>query len=179
MGLGILTTLIFLHLPFALVTIAGERACRWTSLLGTLYFTSQTVWSFFIALYRVLYIKFQNLFKTGIKETTFVFFLSNVGILYIALSGAFFAFYERGMVYKLCTHYSIQQIEIFDVSYFLILFFFANAYNVFLNCWSTWITKGAPTSSITSPIIISFSINDTWNNCTPYNRLICNTHHQN
>jgi hypothetical protein len=123
MGLNIVLTLMLLHLPFALVTIAGERVCRCTSLLGTLYFTSQTVWSFFIALYRVLYIKFQSLFKTGIKETTFVFFLSNVGILYIALSGVFFAYYERGMAYKLCTHYSIQQIEIFDVSYFLILFF--------------------------------------------------------
>jgi hypothetical protein len=122
MGLNIVLTLMLLHLPLALVTIAGERVCRCTSLLGTLYFTGQTVWSFFIALYRVLYIKFQSLFKTGIKETTFVFFLSNVGILYIALSGVFFAYYERGMAYKLCTHYSIQQIEIFDVSYFLIFF---------------------------------------------------------
>ncbi len=122
MGLGIIATLMFLHLPFALASIAGERACRWASLLGTLYFTSQTVWSFFIALYRVLYIKFQSLFKTGIKETTFVFFLSNVGFLYITLSGMFFAFYERGMVYKLCTHYSIQQIEILDVSNHFICF---------------------------------------------------------
>jgi hypothetical protein len=133
MGLGILTTLVFLHLPFALVTIAGESVCRWTNLLGTLYFSSQTVWSFFIALYRVLYIKFQSLFKTGIKETTFVFFLSNVGFLYIALSGTFFAFYERGMVYKLCTHYSIQQIEILDVSNILYCLF-AKAYNVLFNC---------------------------------------------
>jgi hypothetical protein len=124
MGLGILATLMFLYLPFALASIAGERVCRWTNLLGTLYFTSQTVWSFFIAIYRVLYIKFQSLFKNGIKETTFVFFLSNVGFLYIALSGMFFAFYDRGLLYKLCTHYSIQQIEILDVSNSWMMCFF-------------------------------------------------------
>ncbi len=172
MGLNIVLTLMLLHLPFALVTIAGERVCRCTSLLGTLYFTSQTVWSFFIALYRVLYIKFQSLFKTGIKETTFVFFLSNVGILYIALSGVFFAYYERGMAYKLCTHYSIQQIEIFDVSYFLILFF-AKAQKSFLNClWSTWIIKGALTLSTMTPITITLNINDTLPNGTQYDWLI-------
>ncbi len=124
MGLTILFIMICLHLPFPLATIVGEDVCRWTSLLGTLYFTCQTVWSCCIAFYRVLFIKFQNLFKNGIKETTFVFFLSQVGFLYIASSASFFAYYDRGMLYKLCTHYSVWEIQILVVSKPMILIFY-------------------------------------------------------
>jgi hypothetical protein len=121
MGLNIVMTLIFLHLPFALGSITGEGVCMWISLLGTLYFTGQIVWSFYIAIYRVLFVKFQNLFKNGIKETTFVFSLSCAGFVYIASSGVFFAYYERGILFKLCTHKSILEIEILNVSKIVIL----------------------------------------------------------
>jgi hypothetical protein len=116
MGLNIALTLVFLQLPFALGSITGEGVCMWISLLGTLYFTGQIVWSFYIAICRVLFIKFQSLFKNGIKATTFVFCLSRVGFIYIALSGMFFAYFERGMLFKLCTHKSILEIQILDVS---------------------------------------------------------------
>jgi hypothetical protein len=116
MGLTIIFMLICMHLPFPLATIVGEDVCKWTTLLAALYFTSQTVWSFCIAFYRVLFIKFQNLFKNGIKETTFVIFLSQAGFLYIASSGVFFTYYERGMLYKMCTHKSLLEIQVLDVS---------------------------------------------------------------
>ncbi len=116
LGLNIIYTLVVLHLPFPLASVIGEGACKWTRLLSTLYITGQAVWSFFIALYRVLFIKFQNLFKKGIKETTFVFFLSQAGILYIISSSVFLAYYDRGMQYKLCSHHSMKEVQILDVS---------------------------------------------------------------
>jgi len=130
MGLTIIFMLICMHLPFPLATIVGQDVCKWTTLLASLYFTSQTVWSFCIAFYRVLFIKFQSLFKHGIKETTFAFFLSHAGFLYIASSAAFFAYYDRGMLYKLCTHYSVWEIQILDVSKPIILILYIFVKNI-------------------------------------------------
>ncbi len=116
MAMNITYTLSLTHLPFPLASIIGDAACNWTDLMGNLYLVSQAVWSFCIAIYRTLYIKFHWVFKKGIKESKFAFILSLSGSLYIIASAGFLAYYDKGILYKLCSHHSVVEIEISNVS---------------------------------------------------------------
>jgi hypothetical protein len=120
MALNIIFTLVLSYLPFPLASIIGEDACNWADLLSTLYVVSQAVWSSFIGIYRVLYIQCIGLFKKGSKQSKFVWTLSLTGYFYIMSSALFLAYHDRGRQYKLCTHYSIEEVNILMVS---ILFF--------------------------------------------------------
>jgi len=117
MGLNIIYTLTVMYLPFPLASIIGEAACNWTDLLGTLYLISQSVWSCFIAVYRLVYIKFQRILDIGIKKSNFAFMLSLLGYFGIITLAVFFAYYDKGILYKLCTHNSSQKIQILTVSF--------------------------------------------------------------
>jgi hypothetical protein len=116
MAMNITYTLTLIHLPFPLASIIGDAACNWTDLMGNLYLVSQAVWSFCIAIYRTLYIKFHWIFKNGIKESKFAFILSLTGSLYIISSAGFIAYHDKGILYKLCSHHSLVEVEISNVS---------------------------------------------------------------
>ncbi len=116
MALNIIYTLTLIQLPFPLASLTGDVFCNWTDLMGTLYLVSQGVWSCCIAIYRILCIKFHGIFKNGIKESKFAFVLSLTGSLYIISSAGYIAYHDKGILYKLCSHHSIAEIEISKVS---------------------------------------------------------------
>jgi len=119
MALNIFFTLVLSYLPFPLASVIGEDACNWADLLSTLYVVSQAVWSSFIGIYRVLYIKCTEVFKKGSKQSKFVWTLSLTGYFYIMSSALFLAYHDRGRQYKLCTHHSTKEINILKVSTFI------------------------------------------------------------
>ena len=116
MGLNIIYTLIVLHLPYPLVNLIGNGACNWTDSIGSLYIFGQSVWSSFIAIYRVLYIRFQGVFNFGIKGSKFVKMLSLIGHLFVISASLTFAHTDKGILYKMCTHHSLEEIHIQKVS---------------------------------------------------------------
>jgi len=118
MAMNIAYTLTLLHLPFPLVSITGESICNWTDLMGNLYLMSQAVWSCFIALYRMLYIKFQRLFQNGIKESRFAIVLSIIGYCFVTSSAGFLAHVDKGILYNLCSHHSVKEVDSLNVSGF-------------------------------------------------------------
>jgi len=87
---------------------------------------SQAVWSCFIALYRMLYIKFQRLFQNGIKESRFAIVLSVIGYCFVTSLAGFLAHLDKGILYKLCSHHSVKEVDILNVSlsFNYILYFF-------------------------------------------------------
>ena len=70
-GINIIFTLFVLQLSFPLSDLIGKGGCNWMDLIGTLYLIGQTIWSSFIAIYRLLYIRFQRFFKNGLKQSKF------------------------------------------------------------------------------------------------------------
>ena len=113
--MNIIYTLIVLYLPVALSNLIGEDACNFVDLIGTTYILSQVVWSSFIAIYRVILIKFHGLLKNGIKKPMFVFILSAAGHIFIFASAVLFAYYDKGIQYRLCAHRSVEELEILQV----------------------------------------------------------------
>ena len=116
MGLNIIYTLIVLHLPYPLSSFVGFAACNWTDSIGSFYIFGQSVWSSFIAMYRVLYISCQSVFSVGIKGSRFVKILSLVGHLFVISASLTFAYKDKGILFKLCTHHSIAEIATMKVS---------------------------------------------------------------
>jgi len=116
MALNIVYTLTILHLPFPLSSIIGNDACNMADLIGNLYLFGQAVWSCFIAVYRVFYIRFQNLFSSGIKTSRFIFLLSFLGHTFIISSATTIAYYDKGILFKMCTHSSVEKVAILKVS---------------------------------------------------------------
>lgn len=116
MGLNIMYTLVVIHLPFPLASVIGEEACNWTDLMGTLYLVGQAVWSCLIAVSRILLIKNPNFFKKGIKESNFAFCFTLAGHIFIITCAGVFASYDKGTLYKLCTHRSVEGLRMLEVS---------------------------------------------------------------
>lgn len=115
MALNIIYTISVIYLEFPLSTLIGIEGCNWMDLLGTAYLIGQSTWSCFIAGYRVLYIKYQTFFKYGIKEKKFVILLTILGHLFIIYSSCLLAYFDKGISFKLCSHYSSIDLRILKV----------------------------------------------------------------
>ena len=114
LGLNILYTSSVLFLPFPLSDFIGDEACNWTDIIGAIYVEGQTVWSCFMAIYRVAFIKRQTFVKT-IGESNFVFALTIFGYGIIVSFSALLAYHDKGILYKMCTHYSVEEVTIMNV----------------------------------------------------------------
>jgi hypothetical protein len=104
LGLNILYTSTVLFLPFPLSNFIGDEACNWTDIIGVIYLEGQTVWSCFMAIYRVLFVKYNKFIKT-IGDSNFVFALTIIGYVIIVSFSAFLSSHDQGILYKMCTHY--------------------------------------------------------------------------
>jgi hypothetical protein len=124
LGLNIMYTSTVLFLPFPLSNFIGDEACNWADIIGAIYLEGQTVWSCFMAIYRVAFIKYQTFVKT-IGASNFVFALTIFGYLFIGFVSIFFAYHDNGILDKMCTHHSAEEVIIMNViihfKYFYIL----------------------------------------------------------
>jgi hypothetical protein len=114
LGLNILYTSTVLFLPFPLSNFIGDEACNWADIIGIVYLEGQTVWSCFMAIYRVSFIRYQRFVKT-IGDSNFVCALTIFGYGIIFSSTTFFAYHDKGILYKLCTQYSAEEVLIMNV----------------------------------------------------------------
>jgi len=71
LGLYIIFTLTALVIEFPLAEIVGDAICNWTDLLGCIYLSCSTAWSFNIAVFRILLLKAPNQLKS-IRRKKFV-----------------------------------------------------------------------------------------------------------
>ena len=63
---SIVIRIVFIISSTPLTSLFGKQFCKFSNLIGALYIGGSYGWSCFIAVYRVLYIKFQNWMKTQI-----------------------------------------------------------------------------------------------------------------
>jgi len=116
MAINIVYTITVLNVPFPLSSIIGDGVCNWADLIGSFYLFGQTVWSCFIAIYRMVYISFQRLFTCGIRTSKFVLGLSWLCHVFVISSAVTAAYCDKGILYKMCTHHSVEEIDILQVS---------------------------------------------------------------
>ena len=117
-GINIIFTLFVLQLSFPLSDLIGKGGCNWMDLIGTLYLIGQTIWSSFIAIYRLLYIRFQRFFKNGLKQSKFALIASVFGNTFVILSACIQAYFDKGILYKICSHQSVTEVAILKVRNF-------------------------------------------------------------
>jgi len=115
LALNIIYTLTTVAVPFPLSTLLGDEVCNFADAIGTLYLCGQVIWSSTIAFYRFLFIKYQVIFSYGLKNITFLMFLSFFCHLFIIIVSVFLAYHDQGMLFKLCTHYSVEELDIMKV----------------------------------------------------------------
>jgi hypothetical protein len=125
LGLNILYTSTVLFLPFPLSNFIGDEACNWADIIGAIYLEGQTVWSCFMAIYRVAFIKYQTFVKT-IGASNFVFALTIFGYGFVVSVSTFLAYYDNGILDKMCTHHSADEVIIMNV---IINIFYSKIYN--------------------------------------------------
>jgi len=113
---NIMYTLTTILLSYPLSSFVGDELCNFADMIGILYITGQTVWSCLIAIYRLMLIKYQNSFNYGIKDMKFLTSLLLFGHCLIIASSAVGAYVDKGLLYKLCTHYSVEDLNIKEVS---------------------------------------------------------------
>jgi hypothetical protein len=125
LGLNILYTSTVLFLPFPLSNFIGVEACNWADIIGAIYVAGQTVWSCFMAIYRVVFIKCPRFVKT-IGNSNFVVALTTCGYGIILSFAAFFSYHDKGILYKMCTQYSAEEVMIMNV--IIVIYQFKNQF---------------------------------------------------
>ena len=99
LGLYIAFTLAALLTEFPLSDIADDSVCNWTDLLGCLYLSGATAWSFNIALYRTFLIKVSAFFNDDNnkrrKDVVFVFLIV-LGLANSVIPASVAAYLDRG-----------------------------------------------------------------------------------
>jgi hypothetical protein len=73
-ALVIFIRVLFINIPVPLSTIFGQTFCQWIDMPNCVYLIGSVTWSFFISLYRVLYVKAQNCLRIRIGENRFLRF---------------------------------------------------------------------------------------------------------
>jgi len=91
----------------------GDEFCNWAPLTGCINITGYLVWSSLIAIYRILYIKAQNWVKYTCGERRLLKILVAIGIfLQCFLSASIFYYDDESSVYKVCRHYSAEDLDV-------------------------------------------------------------------
>lgn len=119
LGCVILFTLICTALPWPLISISSLDWCNWGDVFGCIYLAGYGAWSAVIGLFRIAYIR-SNLCVKNYGENKFLFLLVVYGLLSFYL-GIIFAYFDKGLGFKLCSHYSAEDVEVLYVSHCLYL----------------------------------------------------------
>ena len=111
LGVTIVYKLIALNCPVPMVTIFGSTFCDLVSLPGSMYLAGSYMWSSYIAIYRIIYVRYNQIFLRFGNEKCLLYVLMVLGFASImTLSLLMLVFDHRKSSVKMCTHYSDQQI---------------------------------------------------------------------
>ena len=99
--------------PYPPRKVFGDKFCHWFQLIPAVVLTGSVVWSCLLALYRIIYIKFETFVKFGIGERRLLLMFVFIGITLQAVSSySLFISDEENLTVKLCNHYSTEDIQI-------------------------------------------------------------------
>jgi len=117
LGFGIIFKIIAILSPVPLSNLFGNSFCQLTALPGCMYTVGKIVWSCFVALLRIVYIKAQSWLKFTIGEKSLVYPMLLFGVT-LVLSVAFLLvkFDNKNAVKKICLHHSDKYIDILEVT---------------------------------------------------------------
>lgn len=113
LGLVIIIKIVLILSPVPLSSIFNETFCEWIDLPGCVYIVGATVWTSFIAFFRIIFIKGQNWLKFRVGEKRLLRTLLVVGTIFHLGGGLLLAALDdNSVVGKMCLHYSTQEVEI-------------------------------------------------------------------
>ena len=99
--------------PYPPRKVFGEKFCHWFQLIPVVVLTGSVVWSCLLALYRIIYIKFETFVKFGIGEKRMLLLFVFIGFtLQAGSSYSLFISDEENLTVKICNHYSTEDIQI-------------------------------------------------------------------
>jgi len=118
-GIMALTVMIFLMLklifPYPFSSIFGTSFCQWVHAPASIYILGLGVWSFTIALYRVVFIYCQTWVKAFMGEALFFrsVFCAEI-VMWVGLSTLVVIVEQFNTFGRICLHYSQSDLEIFS-----------------------------------------------------------------
>ena len=113
LGVVIVLKIVLTVSPIPLSLIFNETFCEWIDLPGCMYIVGATVWTSFIAFFRIIFIKAQNWLKFRVGEKRLLRLLLGLGTFFHVGGGLLFAALDdNSVVGKMCLHYSTQEMEI-------------------------------------------------------------------
>ena len=96
LGLYITYTLVALICQFPLSEVIGDGYCNWADLPGCIYLSSSTVWSFVIAVLRILLLKAPNQLKANSSKNIVSILLTIFAVSNITLCSTVSAYLDKG-----------------------------------------------------------------------------------
>ena len=112
---SIVMRITFILSPMAMHTVLGEEYCNVANFVGALYIGGSYVWSSYIALFRVLYIKAQNWLKLNIGIRNLLSLMIVAGIAQLVPFAFLLLLHDNeNSTRKMCFHLSDSDLEIID-----------------------------------------------------------------
>ena len=96
LGINITLTLIALLTPFPIKDIIGGELCNWIDIFGCVYLTGTSVWSFNIALYRILIMKVKGFESHSNTKYKALVIMTLLGLLILIIPSSLAAYYDHG-----------------------------------------------------------------------------------
>jgi len=110
----ILFRTIFFIYPQPVSSLLGIQFCKMAHLVNVGYIGGSCVWSSYIAIYRVLFIKFHTWMKKQVRGFTLLYSLIVVGFIEIILLIFVYANDKTNVTMKMCSHYSMEDLDIIE-----------------------------------------------------------------
>ena len=115
LAVNIIVRIGFILSPEPISEVLGIKFCYFANFSGAVYIGGGCIWSCYISLFRVLFIKGQSCWKKIISVKNLLRFLITVGgIQIIAFAVLFLLFDEKNSTMKMCTHSSNMDIDILE-----------------------------------------------------------------
>ena len=116
LGFNILAKIFSIAAPVPLAEILGSNFCEWIDLPGCFYIIGSYLWSSFIAIYRILYLKGSHYVKNVIGERNLLNIMLIYGFTVQIIPTFWLAVFDfRSSSEKLCSHHTTEEIIIFQM----------------------------------------------------------------
>ena len=118
LGFGILFKIFAILSPIPLSNVFGADFCPLIAFPGCMYTVGKIVWSCFIAIFRILYIKAQNWLKFSVGEKSLLYAMLLFGVtLGLSVALLLVRFDNKNAIKKICLHHSDNYIDILQVKH--------------------------------------------------------------
>ncbi len=116
---SIIVRILSLLVPIPVSDIFGQHFCDVTMYLNDLYIAGRSMWSFFIALFRVLFVKGQKWLKKTIGVSNILLLMISSGLLVLFSTVSILFYFDDAPTYMICLRKSTENI-IIELDYLVI-----------------------------------------------------------